>query len=89
MPRRIWLEGPLRSEMKGINALNLEPNLPRCVADASPKAMLRNKFKQYLERRRLRLARVGEDKVVNAGVDTQEVQLVMKGGQKLGPQGAT
>ena len=94
MPSRTWREElllnyPLRQEMKGINALNLEPALPRCVTDASPKSKLRKDFKQYLERRRLRLARVEEDNVVHAEVDTQEVQVVMKGGQKLGPQGVT
>ena len=46
--------------------------------------MLRKEFKQYLERRRLRLARVDEDKVVNAGVDTQEVQRVDEGRSKAG-----
>ena len=57
--------------MKGINALNLEPALPRCVADDSPES-------------KLRLARVDEDRVVNAGVDTQEVQRVDEGRSKAG-----
>ena len=78
MLRRTWSpEAKVAVAWKGINALNLEPALPRCVADAP-------KSKQYLERRRLRLARVDEDNVVDAGVGTQEVQRVDEGRSKAG-----
>ena len=84
MPWRTWREETLVAEMKGINALNLEPALLKTRIGASPKSPVRKDFEQYLERRRLRLARVDEDKVVNAGVDTQEVQRVDEGRPKAG-----
>ena len=78
MLRRTWSpEAKVAWKGINVNALHLEPALLRCVADAP-------KSKQYLERRRLRLARVDEDKVVNAGVDTQEVQRVDEGRSKAG-----
>ena len=82
----------LSSEMKGINALNLEQFLPWCVDDASPKcrprtktraakSLLRKDFEQYLEQRRVRLARVEEDKVAHEEMDTQQEY------RKQGPRG--
>ena len=62
MPRKLsgtWREDLLlnyawRSEMKGINALNLEPALYKNSIGLSPKSQVRKDFEQYLERQRRR-----------------------------------
>ena len=68
MPSRTWrkellLNYPLPQEMKGINALNLEPAFVKTRIDwlaefgyqrASPKSPVRKDFEQYLQRRRRR-----------------------------------
>ena len=87
MPSRTWREElllnyPLRQEMKGINALNLEPALVKTRIDwlaesgyqrASPKSPVRKDFEQYLERRRRRRLACMDQPLAG---DTQEGQPV-------------
>ena len=65
---------PLRSEMKGINALNLEPALlKKNSIGSSPKSPVRKDFEQYLERRRRRRLACMDEPLAG---DTQEGQPV-------------
>ena len=78
MPSRTWREElllnySLRQEMKGINALNLEPALLKTRIGASPKSPVRKNFEQYLERRRRRRLACMDQPLAG---DTQEGQPV-------------